>query len=48
VRVPDEFAKSADAQVIVRIESQGTGKIEASRKLADLPKPTQIPRVLSR
>ncbi|MGE5610459.1 MAG: hypothetical protein ACM359_14510 [Bacillota bacterium] len=37
MRVPNEFAKAADAIVIVRIETKATGKLEATRKLADIP-----------
>jgi len=38
VRVPEEFVKAADAEILVRIQTAATGTLEASKKLAELPK----------
>jgi hypothetical protein len=36
VRVPEQFANAADAQVIVRIQTKATGKLEATQKLSEI------------
>jgi hypothetical protein len=38
VRVPDEYAKAADAEVIIRLQTAATGKMEIKKKLSELPK----------
>ena len=38
MRVPDSFVKAADAEVIIRVSSAGTGKMEIKRKLSEIPK----------
>jgi hypothetical protein len=38
VRVPDEFANAADAEIVVRINSLLTGKMEAKHKLSEFLK----------
>lgn len=37
MRVPDEFAKVPDAEVIVRVQTDATGKVECAKKLSTLP-----------
>jgi hypothetical protein len=36
VRVPDEFAKAADVEIVVRLQTAATGKLEASQKLKEI------------
>jgi hypothetical protein len=38
VRVPDDLIRAEDAEIIVRIQTAATGKVEASRKLSELPR----------
>jgi hypothetical protein len=37
VRVPKEFAKAADAQIVIRLQQGVTGKVGAAKKLSELP-----------
>lgn len=41
MRVPNEYAKLPDAELVVRVNSPLLGKLEAAKKLNALPAPEQ-------
>jgi len=36
VRIPEEFLKASDTEIVIRLQTEVTGRIEASSKLADV------------